>query len=333
MRTSWILVFTLFGGPVVLPAADTVTLTSSSPSITVGDVFTVALELQGTTAFSTANALLKFDPAAVALSSSSTAQAKGAILTAASNGTLAKDTRTVTAINASGQVRAGVLDAGAANALSGTPSGTLVVFTFTALASGPTQISTAAYDATSEPFGIGLTTAAGAKTIPTIGSALAFTIAAVGSSPPVASIAATTTPSEPTTNGTFTVSLSSAPTAPVTVNYTVSGTATAGTDYTALGGSLVISGLSASLTVPTLDDTVIDAGETVIVTLASGSGYSVSSTAAAATLTITDNDTVTPPASAPPAGKKGGGGGCGVGGGLGLLLGVWAVSRLRRRQD
>ena len=76
-----------------------------------------------------------------------------------------------------------------------------------------------------------------------------------------------------------TVNLSRAPTSPITVNYTVSGTATAGSDFTiANSGTLSVSGgTTATIPVSILTDGVEDGGETVVLTLADGSGYRVSS--------------------------------------------------------
>src|SRR5204863_14943 len=85
------------------------------------------------------------------------------------------------------------------------------------------------------------------------------------------SSATVTTPnaSEPSTNGVFTVTRTGNTVAPLTVNYTVTGTATAGSDYTALSGSVTIPGgqASATITVAVLDDFVAEGPETVIVTL------------------------------------------------------------------
>jgi hypothetical protein len=77
----------------------------------------------------------------------------------------------------------------------------------------------------------------------------------------------------------------------LTVNYTVGGTATPGTDYTALGGTVTFaSGAStANVSVHALHDGVIDPGETVVATVASGSGYDIGASHTA-TVTIIDTD-------------------------------------------
>ncbi len=97
---------------------------------------------------------------------------------------------------------------------------------------------------------------------------------------------------DPLDNGTFTVSLPSVNTGTaITVNYTISGTATEGSDYTALSGSVSIpnGAQSATITVVPINDTAVEPVETVIVTLAAGTGYNIGSPASA-TVNITSED-------------------------------------------
>ncbi|PNJ93553.1 hypothetical protein CEP14_13325, partial [Cylindrospermopsis raciborskii C04] len=78
----------------------------------------------------------------------------------------------------------------------------------------------------------------------------------------------------------------------LTVNYTIEGTATNGTDYNNIGTSVTFAAGSSTATVtvdPTLDTTV-EADETVILTLASGTGYTIGTTSGV-TGTITNDDT------------------------------------------
>jgi hypothetical protein len=85
---------------------------------------------------------------------------------------------------------------------------------------------------------------------------------------------------------------------PTVIGYTVTGTATAGSDYTALAGSVTIAAgaTSATITVPVLDDNVAEADETVIVTLntiTSGDPQiQIDGTQNQATLQIADNEAV-----------------------------------------
>jgi putative intracellular protease/amidase len=91
--------------------------------------------------------------------------------------------------------------------------------------------------------------------------------------------------------GSLTVSRTGSTAAALVVNYTVAGTATNGTDYTQLAGSVLVSPgqSSATIVVQPVDDTVIDANETVAITLGSNPSYTVGSSGSA-TITIADND-------------------------------------------
>ncbi len=112
---------------------------------------------------------------------------------------------------------------------------------------------------------------------------------------PVASIARTSDGSEAGLSpAVFTVTLDPAPAVDTTVNYTVTGgTATSGTDYTAPSGSVIIAqgATTATISIAPLQDTAKELTESVIVTVASGTGYTVG-TQSAATVNITDNDTL-----------------------------------------
>ncbi|SFP14031.1 Calx-beta domain-containing protein, partial [Chitinophaga sp. YR627] len=115
----------------------------------------------------------------------------------------------------------------------------------------------------------------------------------------VISIAAANDGTEPGANAAFTISLPAGITVDedVTVNFSVAGTATSGVDYTALGTSVTIPAgqNSATLTVPVLDDQIIEATETVIVTVTGGSAtnagtFTANATNATATVNISDDD-------------------------------------------
>jgi hypothetical protein len=97
--------------------------------------------------------------------------------------------------------------------------------------------------------------------------------------------------------GTFTFSRTGSTTAALTANFTVSGTATSDSDYTSIGTSVTFSigSATATKTVTVLDDLTPESSETVIVTLASGSGYTVGATSNA-TVTIQDDDSASPSA-------------------------------------
>ena len=96
------------------------------------------------------------------------------------------------------------------------------------------------------------------------------------------------------TTASFTVTLS-APTAHrVTVNYTTSGTAQAGSDFTSPSGSVVIEpgATSGTINIPIIDDTLDEPDETIDLNITSNIGIV---TTAQSTVTIVDND---PPPSA-----------------------------------
>lgn len=80
----------------------------------------------------------------------------------------------------------------------------------------------------------------------------------------------------------------------ITVNYTATGTATQGTDYNALSGTVTIPAnqASATVTVTATEDTLLEGDETVILTVGAGTGYSAG-TPSNDTGTITDNESAT----------------------------------------
>jgi Calx-beta domain len=99
-------------------------------------------------------------------------------------------------------------------------------------------------------------------------------------------------------NGVMTITQSAQSTANTVIAYAVSGTARAGFDYTALSGTVTVTAgaTTATITIPMINDTLFDPGETVIVTLTTvSSGINTTLGAPlAATNTITDNDTALP---------------------------------------
>ena len=103
--------------------------------------------------------------------------------------------------------------------------------------------------------------------------------------------------------GTFTITRAIVTAPPLTVNYTMGGTARNGVDYTTVSGSVSIAANSAIVTITPIDDAEFEGNETVVLTLAAGTGYTAISPSSA-TVILADND---PPA---PGGGGGGGGGC-----------------------
>ncbi|AOC54544.1 Alkaline phosphatase [Microcystis aeruginosa NIES-2481] len=94
-----------------------------------------------------------------------------------------------------------------------------------------------------------------------------------------------------TTNLVYTFTRTGLTTNPLTVNYTVSGTATNGTDYASIPTSVnfLAGSATATVTVDPTTDTTMEPDETVILTLAGGTGYTVG-TANTATGTIQNDD-------------------------------------------
>ena len=97
-----------------------------------------------------------------------------------------------------------------------------------------------------------------------------------------------------TTNLVYTFTRTGSTTSALTANYTLGGTATLNTDYTRTGTTNTVTfaagSSTATVTVDPTADTIVEPDETVILTLASGTGYTVG-TPNAATGTITNDDT------------------------------------------
>jgi len=91
--------------------------------------------------------------------------------------------------------------------------------------------------------------------------------------------------------GVFSITRTGPVNLPLTVQYTMSGTATNGTDYAALSGSAVIPAgqLGVSIMLTPADDSVEDPAETATMTLAQSPQYQLGASRTA-TVTIADND-------------------------------------------
>ena len=106
----------------------------------------------------------------------------------------------------------------------------------------------------------------------------------------ISAIRPTATEAGPTT-GAFRVTRTGSTAAPLTVFYMVGGTATPGTDYAALPGSLTLPAgvATADILVIPMNDTLVESNETVVATLAPRSNYTIG-TPSSATVTIVSND-------------------------------------------
>ena len=121
--------------------------------------------------------------------------------------------------------------------------------------------------------------------------------------PPVTSpsvtltVAPSSVPEDDAANLVYTFARTGDTTAPLTVNYSISGTAASGSDFPTMPPTVTFAAGSASTTVvinPTADTTV-ESNETVILSLASGTGYIIG-TPATASGTISNDDATPPPA-------------------------------------
>ncbi|WDI93765.1 putative Ig domain-containing protein [Xanthomonas campestris] len=90
---------------------------------------------------------------------------------------------------------------------------------------------------------------------------------------------------------TYTVTLSQSSSSATTVNLSRSGTATSGTDYTGAPNSVVVpaNATTATFSVTPVADTTVEANETVVISVVSGSGYAIGSPSSA-TATIVNDD-------------------------------------------
>ncbi|MES2987141.1 MAG: putative Ig domain-containing protein [Pseudomonadota bacterium] len=136
-----------------------------------------------------------------------------------------------------------------------------------------------------------LTVAAGAGYL--VGAPSSATGTILNADVPTATItvAPASTPEDGAGNLIYTIALNAASASPLTLNYTLGGTATNGNDYGSTGTSVVIAAGATSQTIvidPSANGT-IEPDETVIITLAAGAGYTVGAPASA-TGTILNDD-------------------------------------------
>jgi hypothetical protein len=108
---------------------------------------------------------------------------------------------------------------------------------------------------------------------------------------PAVSVAVLLDADEPAFNGLIQFTRTGDPALPLTVNFTIGGTATAGADYTPLTGSVVIPAGQLTVDVPlsVIDDAAVEVDETVVITITASADYTVTPPGTA-TLTITSDD-------------------------------------------
>jgi hypothetical protein len=201
-------------------------------------------------------------------------------LTAPSPGTTVSETVTVSATASDNAAVAGVqflLDGNALGA-EDTTEPYSISWATTGASNGTHQLSARARDTAGN-----VTTSA----------AVEVTVSNITSDVTIAALDATATEAGATT-GAFRVSRTGSTASSLTVYYSVAGTATPGTDYTALPGSVTIAAGSsvADIVVQSINDTRMEGNETVVVTLSSGPAYTIGSPSSA-TVTIISDERVT----------------------------------------
>ncbi|MBP7948601.1 MAG: PKD domain-containing protein [Verrucomicrobiales bacterium] len=131
----------------------------------------------------------------------------------------------------------------------------------------------------------------------TLGSNFSGTLNLVDNEdPPLVTVTANS-PAEPSSNGTFTFTAFGSVAGNITVHYTLSGTATAGSDYTAPSGSVTIAGTgghqnTATVTIPVLNNSAAEDTETILLTITPNAAYSLYNDSSAV-MRLKDDDTET----------------------------------------
>ena len=95
------------------------------------------------------------------------------------------------------------------------------------------------------------------------------------------------------TVGRFRFSLKGSSVSPVTVNYAVSGTATSGTDFTALSGTVSIPGSginTVEVSVTPLDDALAEDLENIVLTISPAAGYTIYAPSSSAMIQLRDDE-------------------------------------------
>ena len=124
------------------------------------------------------------------------------------------------------------------------------------------------------------------------------TVSLLDNDNPLVSVSSDVNPSEGGANGQFLIEAQGRVGATVTVGYTLSGTASAGSDYLVPAGSATITiGANgrgtASVTIPVLDDALVEQAELLLLTLTESSSYQLDDDRMAR-LVISDNDSSRP---------------------------------------
>lgn len=280
----------------VLVAGDSATISATTTTPAVNEQFTVTVTLVSSSGFSCWGQLLTWDTSKLRLDSQESLTSPFGIVVA--------DSRSLTAMRLSGQVRTGGYyeAAGPTYPDNAPASGTVAVFTFTRMAAGSTDIA-GPVKSGSAPFGLVQIDASGVERSPSR-SLLTLT------DPLTTQVA---TPGFNLAGGTYTSAQSvtlTCSTAGATIHYTLDGSVP-------------------SVSSPAFSGAIVVATTTTITAIAVKSGLTDSSVSAA-TYTISSS---TPGTSAPGTNTSSGSKGCGLGSGIAglILIGFLVLTCLGRR--
>jgi hypothetical protein len=128
-----------------------------------------------------------------------------------------------------------------------------------------------------------------------IGVATATMLLSSADDLPVVSIAKLNDAAEPNTNGAFRITRLGAISDPLTINFTVAGTASNGVDYQPVGTSIVIPANNGHVDLPIIpiDDNSYEVNETIIITISNDANYLIGTNSASLNLTSEDFGEVT----------------------------------------
>ncbi len=275
-RTGLRWLLALFAAVLLCPGASAanVTLGASDTIPIVGETITVQLAVDSSTApFASWGCQLDFPNNGLQLTG----------ISAGDFSTFVPDSRSLAEINTTGEVRCG----GESMALNAGGAGNLAILTFTVIAVGTWNLTTAA-KSVAKPFGDALFDASFVQTTPGIPSAL--TITSRNLDTVYFNTSQTTNALESGgANGNFTlVRTGSIGALPVTV--VVGGTAVPGTDYTPIPTTLVIPNGSTTLNVALvgLDNSSMPGSQSVSLTVLQDPGYYITSPQSTSALILDD---------------------------------------------
>lgn len=249
-----------------LAGAADVSLLASTTTPAVGDSFTITVRVDQAPPFANWQTFLAFDPTKLRV----TGQATGSFTT------FIPDSRSLADINTSGEVHAGGF--GFADNAGGT--GTLGVFTFTALAGGTTSVSTVTKSA-AEPFGTMLRNTAGVEVLPTVLGPIAITISgATTNNAPVIESGAASKALTTTEDTVGTVSLAGADVDSDPLTWSIQSQGSKGTATVSPSGT--------SVTVTYTPNAQANGSDSVVVLVADGQGGSDTITVAVTITAVND---------------------------------------------